>query len=112
MANPKQQTVAPSTQTEQAAVPTPNEAAPKKHRNKGVKYTTIVESEFKPPEDGKPQNPLDAPLVTTKGGCRFPGVIFESSMWGTIVKIPAKAVAIKSPTMRQLVKVLQDLYKE
>lgn len=90
---------------------TPNTAAPKKARRKGVKYTNIVESTYKPPEDGKPQNPLDMKCKTVKGGLKFPGVVFENTIFGAIVKIPGKAVAIKEPTVRQLIEVLEDLYK-
>src|SRR5438874_7094848 len=89
-----------------------NQAAPKKTRKRGVKYTNIVESNFDSGVHIANGNPLDAPVETVRGGLRFGGVVFETTLLGTIVKIPAKATIIKSPTLRQLMKVIDDLYTE
>ena len=87
-----------------------NQAAPKKTRNKGVKYTTIVDSSYKTVDGAPPTNPLDQEIVTHRGGLEFPGVIFETTLLGSLVKIPAKCTAIKAPTLRQLVAELDKLY--
>lgn len=87
-----------------------NTAAPKKSRKKGVKYTTVIESNFDKAVFDASQNPLDNVIKTRKGGLTFPGVVFETNILGSVVKIPEKATAIKAPTLRQLIKVLDDLY--
>jgi hypothetical protein len=88
-----------------------NAAAPKRTRKKGVKYTKIVESEYKQVNGKEPENPLDRVIQTGRGGLQFPGLIFETHLLGSLVKIPAKAVAIKAPTLRQLMRIIDEQYK-
>lgn len=88
-----------------------NTAAPKKTRKRGVKYTTLIESDFNKAKFEETKNPLDNVIQTVKGGLKFPGVVFETTILGSVVKIPARATAIKAPTLRQLVKVLDELYE-
>lgn len=87
-----------------------NTAAPKKTRRRGIKYTTLIESDFDSAKFAASQNPLDNVIQTVKGGLKFKGVVFETNLLGSVVKIPAKATAIKAPTLRQLINVLDDLY--
>ena len=106
---------APKTATTQAdgtvTHETPNSAAPKRKRSPSIKYTNIVESEYKPTDKPDAMHPLDKPAITVRGGLKFPGVEFESNVLGIIVKIPARSTIIKNPTIRQLLKVLDELYK-
>lgn len=90
---------------------TPNTAAPKKQRAKSIKYEKVVESEYKPTDNPEAMHPLDKPAITSRGGLKFPGVEFESSLLGILVKIPARSTIIKNPTVRQLIKALDELYK-
>jgi hypothetical protein len=90
---------------------TQNTAKPRKKRTPGVKYTNIINSKYAPKNGEKPANPLDQLAETSKGGLKFPGVTFEKTIFGTIVKIPARQTALKDPTVRQIVEVLEDLYK-
>ena len=107
----KQQTKAPESNNPPVDSKTPNAAAPRKARSKPIKYDKIVESEYKPTDKPDTMHPLDKPAVTSRGGLKFPGVEFESNFLGIVVKIPAKNTVIKNPTVRQLLKVLDELYK-
>lgn len=106
-ANSTPTTTAPATPSDDV----PNQAAPKKKRKPGVKYTKIMPSEYALVEGKQPTNPLDQLAEAVKGGLKFPGVIFEKTIMGVCVKIPARAAAIQAPTIRQLVKVLDELYQ-
>lgn len=93
------------------ATMTPNQAAPKRAKRKPVKYTNIVESGYKPTDNPEAMHPLDKPAITSRGGLKFPGVEFEYNVLGVVVRIPAKATIVKNPTVRQLLRVLDELYK-
>lgn len=90
---------------------TPNAAAPKREKRKPIKYTTIVESEYKPSTTPDTMHPLDKPAITSRGGLKFDGVEFDVNPLGIVVRIPARATIIKNPTVRQLIAVLDNLYK-
>ena len=111
MAN-KTNTPAPAAVPETTSDSVPNQAAPKKKRTPGVKYTKIIPSEYQQQNGKPPSNPLDQLAKAVKGGLKFPGVIFENTIMGVCVKIPGRGAAIQAPTIRQLVKVLDELYAE
>jgi len=90
---------------------TPNTAKPRKARSPSIKYSKVVESAYKPTENPEAMHPLDKPAVTSRGGLKFPGVEFESTVFGVLVRIPAKSTIVKNPTIRQLLEVLDELYK-
>jgi hypothetical protein len=89
----------------------PNQAAPRKQRTPGIKYTKIINSKYVEHNGDVPTNPLDQLAETAKGGLKFPGVVFEKTIFGTIVKIPGRQTAIKNPTVRQVFEVLDEIYK-
>jgi hypothetical protein len=91
-------------------VETPNTAAPKKARTPSVKYTNVVQSAYKPDDNPDAMHPLDKPAITSRGGLKFPGVEFVTTPLGIYVDIPARQTRVINPTIRQLLKVLDDLY--
>ena len=85
-----------------------NQAAPKKTRKKGVKYTKLADSAYKTVDGKPPENPLDGLAIAVRGGLKFPGILFENSLLGLVVKIPALEKFIPAPTVRQLFEALDS----
>lgn len=88
-----------------------NQAAPKKTRKKGIKYTKLADSAYSPVDDKPPTNPLDQLAIAVRGGLKFPGIEFENNLLGLVVKIPALEKFIPAPTVRQLFEALDGFYK-
>lgn len=88
------------------ATPANGEPKPKKKRTPGIKYKTRITTVPVGPTD----NPLDQPAIPIRGGFKFPGLIFENTLAGCIVKIPAKAAYMVNPTIRELFTVLSETF--
>jgi len=84
---------------------TPVTGKEKRKRTPGIKYTTQIPT--KRVED--PNSLMDQYIKPVKGGFKFPGMIFENSLAGLIVKIPSKQAYLVQPTLREIINALESL---
>jgi hypothetical protein len=89
---------------------TPESEKARKPRGPRVKWDKVIPSAYVPAKEGQKLHPLDELAVLQFGGLRFPGVEFETTAFGSGVKIRDKGTVIAQPTYRQLFDILEKLY--
>jgi len=110
MANESKKTTPPPATVAPATPDNPVVMPEKRPRAKPVKYDKIIASEYDAAKFAATGNPLDAPISTKYGRLEFPGLEFIDTPLGSYVNIPTQGKRITAPTLRQIVRLIDEYY--